>query len=51
MTKDKVVDEKMDYCLSTDTDNDYYEMHYMFLLYLDLIKTRYYELYIAGGTL
>lgn len=34
------------YNLVIDTENDYYEMHYLFLFYLDLIKTRYYELYV-----
>ena len=29
-----------------EMDNDYYEMHYVFLFLFDLIKTRYYELYI-----
>lgn len=45
-TKDDVKMKKVNIVLSMDTTNDYYEMHYVFLFYLDLIKTRYYELYI-----
>lgn len=35
-----------DYCLSLNTVNDYYEGQYVFMYYLDIVKTRYYELYI-----
>lgn len=45
-TRNQIKNSKMDMILSMDTTNDYYEMHYMFLFYFDLIKTRYYELYI-----
>ena len=45
-TKDNVKYEKIDHTFSMETENDYYEMHYVFLFYFDLIKTRYYELYI-----
>lgn len=45
-TKDNIKHEKIDYTLAMETKNDYYEMHYVFLFYLDLIKTRYYELYV-----
>lgn len=45
-TRDKVKIKKMNMVFSMNTTNDYYEMHYVFLFYLDLIKTRYYELYI-----
>lgn len=47
-TKDKIHREDMDYVVAMNTENDYYEMHYLFLFYFDLIKTRYYELYIKG---
>ncbi len=36
----------VDFNFYMDTANDYYEMHYVFLFIFDLIKTRYYELYI-----
>lgn len=45
-TKDNIKYEGIDHTLSMETENDYYEMHYVFLFYFDLIKTRYYELYI-----
>lgn len=45
-TRDTVKIKKVNMTLSMDTTNDYYEMHYVFLFYLDLIKTRYYELYV-----
>ena len=35
-----------DFLISLNTDNDYYEGQYVFMFYLDMIKTRYYELYI-----
>lgn len=35
-----------DFLISLNTDNDYYEGQYVFMFYLDVIKTRYYELYI-----
>lgn len=35
-----------DYLISLNTDNDYYEGQYVFIFYLDMIKTRYYELYV-----
>lgn len=47
-TKDKIYRDDMDYIIAINTENDYYEMHYLFLFYFDLIKTRYYELYIKG---
>lgn len=47
--KDKKDSELFDYILSTNTKNDYYEMHYLLMIYLDLVKTRYYELYVRGN--
>lgn len=49
LTRDKIENTRMDMTLTMDTTNDYYEMHYVFLFYLDLIKTRYYELYVKGN--
>ena len=45
-SKSQINSEYIDFNFSMDTDNDYYEMHYVFLFLFDLIKTRYYELYI-----
>ena len=45
-SKSQINSEYIDFSFSMDTDNDYYEMHYVFLFLFDLIKTRYYELYI-----
>lgn len=45
-SKDKIYSEYVDFNFSMDTDNDYYEMHYVFLFLFDLIKARYYDLYI-----
>lgn len=45
-TRDSKEISKINIVLSMDTTNDYYEMHYVFLFYLDLIKTRFYELYV-----
>lgn len=47
-TKNEVERDGMDYIIAFHTENDYYEMHYLFMFYFDLIKTRYYELYIKG---
>lgn len=47
-TKDEVNREDMDYIIAMNTKNDYYEMHYLFMFYFDLMKTRYYEMYIKG---
>lgn len=35
-----------DYFLSINTSSDYYENKYVLMLYFDLIKTRYYELFV-----
>lgn len=48
ISRQKINNIKVQYNLAIDTKNDYYEMHYLFLFYLDLIKIRYYELYIKG---
>ena len=45
-SKAQINSEYVDFNFSMDTDNDYYEMHYVFLFLFDLIKARYYELYI-----
>lgn len=45
-SKDQINSQYVDFNFSMDTDNDYYEMHYVFLFIFDLIKTRYYDLYI-----
>ena len=45
-SKSQINSEYIDFSFSMETDNDYYEMHYVFLFLFDLIKTRYYELYI-----
>lgn len=45
-TKNYDSDNDVDYVLAMSTRNDYYEMHYVYMFYLDLIKTRYYELYV-----
>ncbi len=42
----QIENKYVDFNFYMDTDNDYYEMHYVFLFIFDLIKTRYYELYI-----
>ena len=47
-SKNKIENEYVDINLSMEVENDYYEMHYVFLFIFDLIKTRYYELYIKG---
>lgn len=36
----------IDYILKTYTSNDYYEMHYVYLFYLNLITIHYYERYV-----
>lgn len=48
ISKMKIDNKYIDINLSMEVDNDYYEMHYVFLFIFDLIKTRYYELYIKG---
>ena len=45
-SKDQINSQYVDFNFSMDTDNDYYEMHYVFLFLFDLIKARYYDLYI-----
>lgn len=45
-SKSRINSTYVDFNFFMDTDNDYYEMHYVFLFLFDLIKTRYYELYI-----
>ena len=45
-SKAQINSEYVDFNFSMDTDNDYYEMHYVFLFLFVLIKARYYELYI-----
>ena len=46
-SKAQINSEYVDFNFSMDTDNDYYEMHYVFLFLFDLIKARYYELYMT----
>lgn len=48
-TKDNNTYPNVDYVLPMLTENDYYEMHYVFLFYIDMIKTRYYELFVKGN--
>lgn len=47
-SKEKLEINGIDYNIYTNTFNDYYEMHYLYLFYLDLIKVRYYENYVRG---
>ena len=48
-TQNKLVNSNVDYVLETNTVNDYFEMHYLYMFYLDLIEVRYYELYVKDG--
>ncbi|MEG0275856.1 MAG: hypothetical protein RR630_02405 [Coprobacillus sp.] len=50
-SKEKLEIKGIDYNIYTNTFNDYYEMHYLYLFYLDLIKVRYYEIYVRGQQL
>ncbi|MFV0393295.1 MAG: hypothetical protein ACK5LC_02705 [Coprobacillaceae bacterium] len=38
--------QDIDYVIETKTENDYFEMQYIYLFYLDLILVKYYERYI-----
>ncbi len=44
----KLNDVRVDVNIYSDTDDDYHEMHYLFVYYIDVISKLYYEKHVRG---